>query len=139
LLNNFESIDIQHVPRIENQVANDLAQVASGYKISKQKLQELIKIKDKLVPTECPPTKLSMPKLMGVEGESDSNESYTYPKFSYPEIFAIDYLSHNDWRKPIVEYLENPSDAFSRKTRYRAIKKLPKTFYLNASMKMRLI
>jgi len=52
LLNNFESIDIQHVPRIENQVANDLAQVASGYKISKQKLQELIEIKDKLVPTE---------------------------------------------------------------------------------------
>jgi len=39
LLNNFESIDIQHVSRIENQVANDLAQVASGYKISKQKLQ----------------------------------------------------------------------------------------------------
>jgi len=42
------------VPRIENQVSNDLAQVASGYKVSKQKLQELIKIKDKLVPLEYP-------------------------------------------------------------------------------------
>jgi ribonuclease HI len=38
LLNNLESVNIQHVPRIENQVANDLAQVASGYKVSKQKL-----------------------------------------------------------------------------------------------------
>jgi len=56
LLNNFESISIQHVPRIVNQVANDLAQIASGYKISKQKLQELIKIIDKLIPTECPST-----------------------------------------------------------------------------------
>jgi len=83
-LNNFEVIDIQHMPRIENQVANDLAQVASGYKISKQKLQELIEIKDKLVPTECPSTKLSVPKFMGAEGESDCNEPYTQPKFSYP-------------------------------------------------------
>jgi ribonuclease HI len=46
LLNNFEYIDIQHVPRIENQVANDLAQVTLGYKISKQRLQELIEIKE---------------------------------------------------------------------------------------------
>jgi len=69
LLNNFESIDIQHVPRVENQVANDLAQVASGYKISKHKLQELIEIKDKWVPTKCPSTKLSVPKLMGALGQ----------------------------------------------------------------------
>jgi len=31
LLNNFESFNIQHVPRIENQVANDLAQVVTPY------------------------------------------------------------------------------------------------------------
>ncbi|PNX66485.1 hypothetical protein L195_g063072, partial [Trifolium pratense] len=24
------------------------------------------------------------------------------------EIFVIDYLADNDWRKPIVNYLENP-------------------------------
>ena len=65
LINNFESTDIQYVPRIENQVANDLAQVALGYKISRHKLQELIEIKDKLVPIECPSTEFSLPKLVG--------------------------------------------------------------------------
>jgi len=34
LLSNFESDSLQHVPRIENQVANDLAQLALGYKFS---------------------------------------------------------------------------------------------------------
>ena len=38
LLKNFEKINIRHIPRLENQVANDLAQFASGYKISKEKL-----------------------------------------------------------------------------------------------------
>jgi ribonuclease HI len=35
LLKQFESYNTQHVPRIENQEANDLAQIASGYKVSK--------------------------------------------------------------------------------------------------------
>jgi ribonuclease HI len=65
LLSNFESVSFQHVPRIENQVANNLAQVASGYKISTQKLQELIKIKDKLVPIEYPLAGFSMTKHVG--------------------------------------------------------------------------
>jgi len=41
LFSNFDSVNIQHVPRIENQLANDLAQVASGYKVYKEKLREL--------------------------------------------------------------------------------------------------
>jgi hypothetical protein len=62
-------------------------------------------------------------KFMGAEGESDLNEPYSQPKFSYPEIFemfAINNLSNNDWRKPIIEYLENPSGTVDRKVRYRA-------------------
>jgi len=62
-----------------------------------------------------------MPRLMGAEGELDSDysESYSYPNYSYPEIFAIYNLSNNDWRKPIVEYLENPSRTISQNTIYR--------------------
>jgi len=37
LLSNLESVSLQHVARIENQVGNDMAQVASRYKISTQK------------------------------------------------------------------------------------------------------
>jgi len=40
LLKRFTHIEIQHVPRMENQEANDLAQTASGYKISKERMQE---------------------------------------------------------------------------------------------------
>ena len=96
------------MPRVENHVANDLAQVASGYKVSKQKLKELIKIKDKLVPIEYPSTKLSMTKLTGAKKEPDF-----YNPYSCPEIFAIINLWDNDWRKPIVDYLENPLDTVS--------------------------
>jgi hypothetical protein len=43
-------------------------------------------------------------------------------------VFAIDIyalesgLAEDDWRKEIVDYLENPSRKVSRKLRYKAIK-----------------
>jgi hypothetical protein len=49
LLKYFDSYDIQHVPRVENQEANDLAQIASAYKISKERFDELIEIKNKSI------------------------------------------------------------------------------------------
>jgi hypothetical protein len=52
LLKQFESYSIQHVPRIKNQEANDLAQIASGYKVSKETFERLIEVKDKLVSNE---------------------------------------------------------------------------------------
>jgi hypothetical protein len=64
LLNRFDSIDIQHIPRTENYEANDLAQIASGYKASKSKLQDLIEVKNKLV-LNSNPQELSMQKLGG--------------------------------------------------------------------------
>lgn len=39
LIKHFDYVDIQHVPRLENQEANDLAQIALGYKVSKGKLE----------------------------------------------------------------------------------------------------
>lgn len=49
LLECFEVVSIIHVPRIENQEANDLAQIAFGYKVSKDRLKEFIKVKEKMV------------------------------------------------------------------------------------------
>jgi hypothetical protein len=43
-------------------------------------------------------------------------------------VFAIDVyafgsgLAEDDWRKEIVDYLQNPSQKVSRKLRYKAIK-----------------
>lgn len=50
MLGKFHDVKIAHVPRIENQEANDLAQIASGYKVSKKKIEKLIEIKEKLTP-----------------------------------------------------------------------------------------
>jgi len=53
------------VPRIENQEANDLGQIASGYRVIEVKLEELIKIREKLASKEVDSDKLSTPKLEG--------------------------------------------------------------------------
>jgi len=48
LLKCFDRKNIQHVPMIENQEANDSAQITSGYRVTEVKLEELIKIREKL-------------------------------------------------------------------------------------------
>jgi hypothetical protein len=67
LLKRFDQVIFEHVPRIENQEANDLAQIASGYKISKEKLEELIEIKNKLIVNQPVSTELLMQKLVGAD------------------------------------------------------------------------
>lgn len=37
-------VSIKHIPRHKNQEENDLAQIASGYKISKEKLKDAIEV-----------------------------------------------------------------------------------------------
>ncbi|XP_057418138.1 uncharacterized protein LOC130712317 [Lotus japonicus] len=37
------------------------------------------------------------------------------------DVMAIDNLTPNDWRKPIVEYLQNPVGSTNRKVMYRAL------------------
>ncbi|PNY14157.1 retrotransposon protein putative unclassified [Trifolium pratense] len=121
LLKRFDSIDIEHVPRIENQEANDLAQIASGYKMSKETLGQLIEIKEKLILNEPMQSKLSMPKLEGAEMPLNDinhpNKELEYDEF---QIFVIDNLLDGDWRKPIADYLENPIGSTPRNIKYKA-------------------
>nr|KYP51265.1 Uncharacterized protein Mb2253c family [Cajanus cajan] len=42
LLDTFGEVELQHIPRDSNLIANELAQIASGYKISKECLEYLI-------------------------------------------------------------------------------------------------
>ncbi|XP_050877321.1 uncharacterized protein LOC127081078 [Lathyrus oleraceus] len=99
---------IRHKPRIENMIANDLAQVASGYKISKENLHKVIKVRGRVVETILIPLDLEKTKL----GYADEGNL---------EVLAIDNLTDEDWRKPIVEYLQNATVSTDRKTRYRAL------------------
>lgn len=45
LLKIFDLVGIKNVPWLENQEPNDLAQIASGYRVSEKKLEELIEVK----------------------------------------------------------------------------------------------
>ncbi|XP_050914866.1 uncharacterized protein LOC127129785 [Lathyrus oleraceus] len=108
LLKKFEYVDIKHVPRIKNQEANDLAQIASGYRISKEKLEELVEVRGKAMAARLSPTDLESTQL----GYANKEEF---------EVLAIDTLIDTDWRNPIINYLKDPSTDTKRKTKYRAL------------------
>lgn len=101
-------ISIRHIPRLENQVANYLAQIAYRYKIPKEKLQDAIEVRGRVMSTKLSPTDLETTKL-GYDDEQNF------------EILSIDSLVDVDWRNPIVEYLENPKMSVERKVRYRTL------------------
>lgn len=96
LLRKFEVVNTRHIPQLQNQEANDLAHIAFGYKISKEKLQYVIEVRGRVVLTRLSPSYLEETKL------GYANEE----KF---EILALDCLADEDWRNPIIEYLENPT------------------------------
>ncbi|XP_050908624.1 uncharacterized protein LOC127122310 [Lathyrus oleraceus] len=108
LLKKFEYVDIKHVPRIKNQEANDLAQIASGYRISKEKLEELVEVRGKAMAARLSPTDLKSTQL----GYANKEEF---------EVLAIDTLIDTDWRNPIINYLKDPSTDTERKTKYMAL------------------
>ncbi|XP_039686960.1 uncharacterized protein [Medicago truncatula] len=116
LLKQFRHVGIRHVPRMENQNANDLAQRASGYKVSKERTQEPIEIRNRRNSIECSPGKSLTPKLGGTRASQDSLKGT-----DSVEIFVINDLNENDWHKPIVDYLENSNGATPRKVKYRAL------------------
>ena len=47
----FDEVDIKHVPRVKDQKSTDLAQIASGYRVSMEKLAKLVEVKEKLTLT----------------------------------------------------------------------------------------
>ncbi|XP_058733118.1 uncharacterized protein LOC131604710 [Vicia villosa] len=108
LLNFFEYVDIKHVPRIKNQEENDLAQIASGYRISKEKLEELVEVRGKVMATRLSPRDLENTQL----GYANKEEF---------KVLAIDTLIDTDWRSPILNYLKNLSIDTERKIKYIAL------------------
>nr|KYP36662.1 Retrovirus-related Pol polyprotein from transposon opus [Cajanus cajan] len=49
LLNTFDEVELEHISRNANTIANELAQIASGYKMSKGCLESLIHIENELI------------------------------------------------------------------------------------------
>ncbi|XP_024630434.2 uncharacterized protein [Medicago truncatula] len=116
LLKQFTHVEIRHIPRMENQAANDLAQRASGYKIPKDQMQEPIEIRNRRNSMDLFSGKSLTPKLGGTEAGQMSIKGT-----DFVQIFVINDLNENDWRKPIIKYLENPDGTTCRKVKYRAL------------------
>lgn len=114
MLRRFKIVDIEHVSRVRNQEANDLAQVASGYKVVEKKLKNLIKVKVKPVSTSIIRPELSTPKLVRAEELPEFCEIF--------ETLAIDIMTSDDWRRETVEFLRNMSGTKDQKTKYRALR-----------------
>ena len=81
----------RHVPREENFEANELAQLASRYKINISMLKMLIKLKGQCAPVE------------------------------EREVYLLSQVSSSDWREPIVKFLRNPNASVDRKTKNSAL------------------
>ena len=91
LLCEFYNVVLRHILREFNKEANELAQVASNYKVNSLALRELIIVNESFVP------------------------------FQEGEVYYIGQLDPSDWKKPIVKYVKNPNLPIDRKTRYRAL------------------
>ena len=91
MLEQFNNVIIRHVPREENFEANELAQLASRYKINTPTLKKLIELKGQYAPVE------------------------------EKEVYLLSHLSQLDWRKPIVELLRNPNASINRRIKNRAL------------------
>ncbi|XP_058788284.1 uncharacterized protein LOC131662499 [Vicia villosa] len=105
-LRRFNSANIQHIPRQENQEVNDLAQEASGYKRGGD--EEPVQVREKIQATVLSPSDLSVIKIWAIDAK-------------YFEIFTVDNGQEDDWRKPLVEYLQNPTGSTDRKIKYKAL------------------
>ena len=91
LLCAFDNVILRHILREFNEEANELAQIASKYKVSPSSLGEFITVKKSFV------------------------------LFQEREIYCLGQLDPDDWRKPIVDSLKNPNVLVDRKTRYKTL------------------
>ncbi|XP_050914124.1 uncharacterized protein LOC127128795 [Lathyrus oleraceus] len=108
LLKRFEQVSLLHIPRKQNQRANDLAQEASGYKASKDQDEEEVQVREKVQATLLSPSDLSIIK-------SGVVDRYHF------EILIVNDEGENDWHKPLVDYLHNPIGSTDQKIKYRAL------------------
>ncbi|XP_020415444.1 uncharacterized protein LOC109947969 [Prunus persica] len=94
LLTEFREATWEHIPREENFVANELAQVASGIQMPEDCVQRIIKIGRKSLPSVL---------TRGIEIEVNS---------------AL--ITEDDWREPIMTYLQYPTLPSKKRVRIMA-------------------
>ncbi|XP_050124712.1 uncharacterized protein LOC126601985 [Malus sylvestris] len=116
LAESFEGITFEHISRIHNTDADELAQIASGAQLLGGKPGREIPVLRQLYPTlvnqqvfrrdnVIRTRVMSLPSLLDRQDRID--------------VCAVEAIL-DDWRKPIMQYLDNPNGKHSRKTRVHA-------------------
>ncbi|XP_004292069.1 PREDICTED: uncharacterized protein LOC101313385 [Fragaria vesca subsp. vesca] len=97
VLDRFDDVYIEHIPREFNFAANELAQVASGLSLRDGVRERLLKVERRTLPSFI------------ARGQFQADT---------PEVAALDPIDE-DWRLPFIAYLQNPNDAaHSRQIRF---------------------
>ncbi|KAK2995200.1 hypothetical protein RJ640_000505 [Escallonia rubra] len=96
LLTKFDDVTITHVPKIDNGNANVMAQLASGLKVPDGINEQWVKIS----------------KQLPLIGDRDGQLEMINP---------VDTVQ-DDWRTPIIQYLQNPQLRVNTKMKLQAIK-----------------
>ncbi|VVA36103.1 PREDICTED: retrotransposon unclassified, partial [Prunus dulcis] len=79
----FKDISVKYFPREQNLAANEMAQIASGIQIQEHQSERTITMQKKFLPSII---------SRGMDLEINANE-----------------VQAGDWRKPLIDYLTNPS------------------------------
>lgn len=69
LIKCFYYFNIKHVPRLVNQEENELTQIALGYKVAKENLEDLVEVRGRVESTRFSPSNFSMTKLGSADPE----------------------------------------------------------------------
>jgi hypothetical protein len=121
----FDDFTVQHVFRDENTLANDLAQQALGFRSNRGKFSFLEKPNVPVCQTEqfgfrpmhsttiCS-AKPNLAKLDVLVSETGGSKISRISD----EARKITMANLDDWRTPLVRYLENPSHIADRKVRW---------------------
>nr|XP_011470513.1 PREDICTED: uncharacterized protein LOC105353233 [Fragaria vesca subsp. vesca] len=100
VLDRFDDVYIEHIPREFNFAANELAQVASGLSLRDGVCERLLKVE-----------RCTLPSFIA-RGQFQADT---------PKVAALNPIDE-DWRLPFIAYLQNPNDAaHSRQIRFLAL------------------
>ncbi|XP_070677891.1 uncharacterized protein [Malus domestica] len=112
----FDGITFEHISRIHNTDADEFTQIASGAQLLEGKLGQEIPVLRQLYPTLVNQQVLRRDNVIRTRVMSLPS---LLDRQDLIDVCAVKAIP-DDWRKPIMQYLDNPNGKHSHKTRVHA-------------------
>ncbi|KAM1068762.1 hypothetical protein ACFX11_000763 [Malus domestica] len=116
LAESFDGITFEHISQVHNTDANELAQIAFGAQLLGGKLGREIPMLRQLYPALVNQQVLRRDNVIRTRVMSLPS---LLDRQDLIDVCAVEAIP-DDWRKPIMQYLDNPNGKHSRKTRVHA-------------------